>query len=122
MASISKRKTPLTFIIWLNSLISAWASGYSTKPMRVLLIALLLAVVFAISYLAVGVPFDNTGTAPNLWETMYFSFTAFATLGYGDLSYGADHPVLRIISTVEAFVGAVFLALFVVVLARKIFR
>jgi len=117
-----KEKTPLTFIIWLWNLISGWCSGYSTKPVRVLLIALLFAIAFSVFYLVAGVPIGTTCAEPSTWETIYFSFTTFATLGYGDLSYGADHPALRIISAVEALAGVVFLALFVVVLARKIFR
>lgn len=117
-----KEKSLLTFIIWLWSLLSGWSSGYSTKPVRVLLIALLFPIAFSLFYLAAGVPIDATCSAPRLWETIYFSLTTFATLGYGDLCYGADHPALRIISAVEALTGVVFLALFVVVLARKIFR
>lgn len=55
-------------------------------------------------------------------EGLYFSFTTFATLGYGDVSYGPEHPLLRMLSTVEAWCGAVFISLFVVLLARKVFR
>ena len=117
-----KEKTPLTFTIWLGSLVSGWGSGYSTKPVRMLLIALIFPIAFSVFYFVAGVPIDTTCSAPNLWETVYFSFTTFATLGYGDLSYGINHPVLRIISAVEALAGVVLLALFVVVLARKIFR
>lgn len=117
-----KERTPLTFTIWLWSLVSGWCSGYSTKPVMLLLIALMFPIAFSIFYFVVGVPIGGTCSAPGLSETTYFSFTTFATLGYGDLSYGANHPALRILSTVEALFGVVFLALFVVVLARKVFR
>ncbi len=117
-----KEKNRQSFTNWLWSLLSGWSSGYSTKPVRVLLIAILLPVTFSIFYSLVGVPFDKHCSQPGPWEAVYFSFTTFATLGYGDLSYGPDHPVLRILSTVEALFGAVSLALFVVVVARKIFR
>jgi hypothetical protein len=117
-----KERTAKTFTIWLSSLLSGWYSGYSTKPVMVLLIALMIPIAFSIFYFVVGVPIDGTCSAPGLSETTYFSFTTFATLGYGDLSYGANHPVLRILSTVEALAGVVFLAQFVVVFARKVFR
>jgi hypothetical protein len=55
-------------------------------------------------------------------SAMYFSFTTFATLGYGDLSYGPSHPWMRFLSTSEAWVGAVIIALFVAVMARKMLR
>lgn len=117
-----KEKSLLTFIIWLWSLVSGWCSGYSTKPCRVLLIALFFPIAFSVFYFMSGFPIGTTVTKPSLWETTYFSFTTFATLGYGDLSYGAEHPALRILSSVEALAGVIFLALFVVALARKIFR
>jgi hypothetical protein len=117
-----KEKTPLTFTIWLWSLVSGWYSGYSTKPAMVLLIALMVPIAFSIFYFAAGIPIGTTYSAPGLWETIYFSFTAFATLGFGDLSYGANHPVLRSLSAVEALLGVILLALFVVALARKVFR
>jgi hypothetical protein len=88
----------------------------------VLLIALMVPIAFSIFYFAAGIPIGTTYSAPGLWETIYFSFTAFATLGFGDLSYGANHPVLRSLSAVEALLGVILLALFVVALARKVFR
>ncbi len=115
-------KTALSFTVWLWSLVSGGCSGYSTKPVRVLIIAILLPIVFSICYSVAGVPFDKHCSAPRLSETIYFSLTTFATLGYGDLSYGPDHPALRVLSTVEALLGVVSLALFVVALARKVFR
>jgi hypothetical protein len=117
-----KEKTTLTFTIWLWSLVSGWGSGYSTKPVRVLLIALLFPLAFSVFYLIAGVPIHATRSATSLGEMIYFSLATFATLGYGDLCYGADHPALRIISAVEALTGVIFLALFVVVLARKVYR
>ncbi|MBI4825146.1 MAG: two pore domain potassium channel family protein [Nitrospirae bacterium] len=57
-----------------------------------------------------------------LRKSLLLLYTTFATLGYGDLHYGAEHPLLRITSTLEAFIGAVIISLFVVVLSKKILR
>ena len=49
----------------------------------------------------------------------YFSGVTFTTLGYGDY-----HPegCLRIVATVEAFLGAFMIALVTVVLVRRVIR
>ena len=70
----------------------------------------------------VGTPSVHDTLGAAMLESVYFSFTTFATLGYGDVSYGPDQPYLRVLSTVEAWFGAVFISLFVVLLARTVFR
>jgi hypothetical protein len=117
-----KEKTFSSFLVWFGSLVSGWWSGYSTKPLRVLVVGFFIAIAFAVFYLVLGTPNVYTNFKPAILESIYFSFTTFATLGYGDISYGPDHPMMRILSTVEAWGGAVVIALFVVVLARKVFR
>ncbi len=83
---------------------------------------LALALLFSLLYVVLGTPSGHETWSAAWLEGLYFSFTTFATLGYGDVSYGPEHPLLRMLSTVEAWCGAVFISLFVVLLARKVFR
>jgi len=118
----AQEKSIPTFMPWLSSMISGWLSGYSTKPIRVIALGIFVAMIFSGLYLIFGTPNTHKDFSSALLESIYFSFTTFATLGYGDISYGPEFPYLRILSTVEAWIGAVFIALFVAVLARKVFR
>ncbi len=62
----------------------------------------------------------QNGATANPLNLSYYSIVAFTTLGFGDI-----YPVgiiARIISSIEALLGAFFVALFVVVLARKWMR
>jgi Ion channel/Pentapeptide repeats (8 copies) len=117
-----KEKSVANFINWFRSCISGLLSGYSTKPHRVIIANIIVALFFAALYLRLGTPKKHTESVGALLESLYFSFTTFATLGYGDLAYDEARPYMRILSTLEALTGAVSISLFVVVLARKVFR
>ena len=71
---------------------------------------------FAAAYYTAGTPHGGVS------EALYLSFTTFATLGYGDVVYGPEHPGMRFVTTAEAWSGAAFLSAFVAALARKAFR
>ncbi|WP_020210728.1 pentapeptide repeat-containing protein [Gilvimarinus chinensis] len=120
--SFQENKSIQGFYGWLSSLLLGALSGYTTKPIRVIVMAGALSLIFAALYLMLGTPSHTEISAAAIMESLYFSFTTFATLGYGDISYSACHPYLRILSTAEAWMGAITLSLFVVVLARKVFR
>lgn len=107
---------------WFTSWVSGIFSGYSTKPSRVIFVAFAITLSFSALYLLFGTPNYDDLSSQAVLESLYFSFTTFATLGYGDISYGPTHPYLRLLSTVEAWFGAITLSSFVVVLSRKVFR
>ena len=111
-----------SFASWFTSYISDWSSGYSTKPFRVMIIGAILALCFSALYWRLGSPTHHDTDTSAILESIYFSFTTFATLGYGDVTYTVTRPYMRILSTIEAWIGAVAISLFVVVLARKVFR
>ena len=117
-----EKKSNEHFLAWLSSLVSAALSGYSMKPFRVIVTAIIIALAFAGIYLFLGTPNHHSLSWLAVLESLYFSFTTFATLGYGDISYSAGSPYLRLLSTLEAWVGAISISLFVVVLSRKVFR
>jgi hypothetical protein len=115
-------KSKENFLEWFSSLLSGVFSGYSTKPSRVIFVAIAITLFFSVLYLFFGTPNHDNLSCQAVLESLYFSFTTFATLGYGDISYGETHPYLRLLSTVEAWIGAITLSSFVVVLSRKVFR
>jgi hypothetical protein len=104
---------------WFADLLSGWITGYATKPFRVVGIGALVSLTYAVVYWRAGLPEPETH---DVLQALYFSFTTFATLGYGDVTYPSTRPWLRLLSTSEGWFGAVFIALFVTVLARKMLR
>jgi len=119
---LKEEKSFKSLNIWLGSYISGLVSGYATKAMRVFLIGFFVSLFYSCLYLFWGIPQFYEDLWLSILESIYFSFATFATLGYGDLSYGPESPYLRILSTTEAWVGAIFISLYVVVLGKKIFR
>ena len=126
--------------IWLT--VYRALAGYGEKPGWVvrnsLIIILLGAVLFFFSGVArVGadIPPESSpyiidysinsldfcwNMVPDFYYCFYYSVVTFTTLGYGDI-----HPVgyySHAIAFSEAFIGAFFMALFVVVFTRKMMR
>jgi len=119
---ILKKKKSITNIWnWFLSWSKDAFTGYSTKPSRVISSAVGISLIYSLLYYFSDVKFSNNSEV-NFLNSLYFSLTTFATLGYGDLSFGSSHPFMRLISTTEAWVGAIFIALFVTILSRKMFR
>ena len=119
---LKQRRSISAFMMWFTSLVSALLSGYATKPARVLQWGALLALGFSGLYIGLGTPSVHESIQAMYQESIYLSLTTFATLGFGDVIYDAARPWLRILTTVEALIGAIWISLFVVVLARKVFR
>ena len=119
---LKHRRSAPTFLMWSASLASALLSGYATKPVRVLLWGAFIALGFSALYIWLGTPTAHESIRAMYLESIYLSLTTFATLGFGDVTYDAARPWLRILTTVEALVGAIWISLFVVVLAKKAFR
>jgi len=117
-----KHGSPKAAWLWLKDWIWGGIAGYGTKPGRLVTLGVCTSMLYAVLYAALGELEQSNNQAHDFAEALYFSFTTFATLGYGDLSYGANHPWLRLLSTSEAWAGAIIIALFVAVMARKILR
>ena len=111
-----------SIMAWMKSFLLDLFSGYATKPMRIIYTGIFISIIFALFYTLQEALSNDKTFFISLLESLYFSFTTFATLGYGDLSVSIDQPYVRIITTVEAWMGAITIALFVTVLARKVFR
>lgn len=109
-------------------------SGYGERPTRVILTSMSFMFFCAFFYLFGGIQTPQgiinrdisfrlltefRGTAFDFLNCLYFSVVSFTTLGYGDF-----HPVgwSRLIGASEGFVGAFFMALFVLTIGRKMNR
>jgi hypothetical protein len=110
------------FFQWLKDLSGSFLSGYGIKPVRVIGLGFIVSLIFAACYYVLGTPKAGQDFTKTSLESLYFSFATFATLGYGDITYGADRPFMRLLSTGEAWCGAITIALFVAGLARKLLR
>lgn len=117
-----EKKNWMRFYVWFRDLIWSLLAGYGTKPHRVVVVGVFMSLIYALVYYSYGGPPETSGIPTNFLGSLYFSLTTFATLGYGDLTYAEGHDAMRLLSTSEAIMGAVLMAFFVVVTARKIIR
>lgn len=101
----------------------AISCGYSERPKRVVINALIIILFFSTIYYS----FDAMGKdgevdyKPSAYESIYFSVVTFTTLGYGDYS-PKPHFQFQLLASLEAFIGAFTIALFVLVFGRKVMR
>lgn len=105
---------------WLRNSLLAATTGYGERPWRVVSASLLTVLGFSLIYFVIGEPL-NGGQQGSLIDYFIFSFQSFITFIVGP---PVETPALsvRIISAVEGFVGAFFVALFVFALTRQIHR
>lgn len=115
---------------WCEWLFLKVCFGYGIKWWRLIITAMAIVVLFGVIYSTVGAQqlIDSKGTSlaaieaswdRHVWVPLYFSASAFTTMGYGDW-----HPegTLRILAVFEALSGLVLIALMTIVVARKIIR
>jgi hypothetical protein len=112
---------------WCWSKLLDMLCGYGENAARVIGFSVFVSVLSAIFYFILGVNspngfliFDTNNAIQdnifNFLDCLYFSVITFTTTGYGDFS-----PVgfSRLVATLEAFIGAFAISLFVVVFIRK---
>lgn len=111
---------------WFKLAVSRWTSLYGESPTNVIAVSLSVVFVSAVLYpiwgirnpeggiLAYPVPLSELPVV--LGKSVYFSTATFTTLGYGDVQ-----PVgwSQMLSSIESFSGALFMALLVFVLGRR---
>ena len=100
-----------------------YTCGYGEKSERTALVSLITILMFSLLYWftrCLEYPMKNPTILQQIGSTLYFSFVTFTTLGLGDIEplnfWG------RAFICCEAVIGAFFMALFVVVFARKMMR
>lgn len=101
---------------------------YATEPLRVLFSVSVIYVLFSFAYLLIpffSESYIDTGAGEDLenmhpfTKAFYFSAITFLTVGYGDF-----YPVgfLRLLASVEGYVGVFLMGYFSVAFVRKVLR
>ena len=117
LAAILSALNPFT---WLEYLFARLVFGYGERPLRPVFWAIVIVLACAIGYINLGVGAvtlcDGT-PLHSLRDAVYFSTVTFTTLGFGD--YRPCTQAARILAGLEAFTGALTMALFAVTLAKR---
>lgn len=112
-------------INWISNIILYLLAGYGERPGRVII--WWAGIIFSFAYIYHhcngiynGMVYNITSYNPKFLETLYFSIVTFTTLGFGDL---APKPgFFQLFASLEALLGAIFMAMFIFVFARKMIR
>ncbi|MBN2664208.1 MAG: hypothetical protein JXR68_11210 [Bacteroidales bacterium] len=136
LAEIRKKKLHKrlrkTSLYWMEILIFDKMGHYATNPVRVLRSMGIAYLLFSFIYLALEYVFpkkalilsslfspDSPQVMSNIAKAFYHSAITFLTIGYGDY-----YPVgiIRVLSSIEGFVGLFLMSYFTVAFVRKILR
>ena len=113
------------YLQWFGNLFLKLTTGYGERPLNVLISWIIIIFGFSFIYYIFsgiynGIAYNITSYNPNFLETLYFSIVTFTTLGFGDL---APKPgFFQLFASFEALLGAIFMAMFIFVFARKMIR
>jgi len=124
---VRRKKMPLYSAQRFLSKMVDLTSGYSERPLRVVVSSVFLTLFCALVYFGIGVegPEGHIGYLPgqsmskhlsDLGNCLYFSVVTFTTLGYGDIT---PRGIAKAVAAFEAFGGAFGMALFVVTFAKR---
>ena len=106
---------------YFPSLLMDVLSGYTEKPDRVILSSLVIVLLFGALYYFLNVPIavsKGSSMPASFWDSIYFSFITFTTVGYGDF---VPRAVLwfRLLVCAEAFSGPFMAGLYIFTLTRR---
>lgn len=88
---------------WINNIV--W--GYGEKPIRPLIISILIIFLCALCYCLFTSKCSQTHL--DFWKSLYYSLVTFTTLGYGDITQ--PDISFKVLSGFEALAGMTFWAL-----------
>ena len=118
----------LNWLWWRTLVVFLWLAthellfGYGERPIRVVITASLVVLVFAVFYFLYPLPGLSNITwgqaFARLWNSFYFSLVSFTTLGYGGWIHHPDNW-LRYLGGLQSFIGLFLTALFLVTFTRK---
>ena len=115
---------------WIWSMVANLVCGYGEKPLRVIGFSLLIILFCAGLFSLVGVfgtdldlgymaELSLAENGDDFVDCLVYSTTTFVSLGYSELAYMG---FARTIASIEAFVGGLIMAFFLVLIVRKFFR
>jgi len=96
--------------------------GYGEHYWKVAIWMGVVILIYGLIYLYLGPSYFSGRGINDLFDYFYFSIVTFTTLGFGDVQPGSNSVILRSLAASEAIFGAGLLALFIVVLARRLTR
>ena len=108
-------------IRFVPSLFMDILSGYTEKPVRVILSSLGIVLIFGFAYFlldAVRPTVENSEGPVGFWNSIYFSFITFTTVGFGDF-IPKTFLWVKILVAMEAFSGPFMAGLFIFTLTRR---
>ena len=113
------------YLQWIVDMFLKLTTGYGERPSNILVWWIGIIFGFAFIYyffsgIYNGIAYYITSYNPNFLEALYFSIVTFTTLGFGDLT--PKPGFFQLFASFEALLGAIFMALFIVVFARKMIR
>lgn len=114
-----QRKRRSHFVRIFQFWVSEWLFGFGEKVGRIILNSAIVIFTCTIVYNWKGILTNNNELVYSFEKSFYFSLVTFTTLGFGDY-----HPTqgIQLIAALEALLGAILMALFVVTLTRKLLR
>ena len=111
-------------LVWVVECVFVrWTTAYGASLARLFITWAFVVGSFGAAY---SLAPSLIGNGPNIWSLrnwvvgLHFSVTTFTTLGLGAL--GSDRLVARVLISVEAILGAVLVALAVLVIGRRYMR
>jgi len=110
---------------WIFNMFLNLVAGYGERPLQVLVWWAGIIFGYAVIYyfyngIYIRIANNIASYNPKFLEALYFSIVTFTTLGFGDL---APKPgFFQIFASFEALLGAIFMAMFIYVFARKMIR
>ncbi len=107
---------------WIFNISIEKLCGYGEHYWRVAIWMGLLILFYGLIYLWLGPTYFSGRGINDLFDYFYFSIVTFTTLGFGDVQPGSNTAILRSLAASEAIIGAGLMALFIVVLARRLVR
>jgi hypothetical protein len=104
-----------SWLYWLTS-------GYGEIPFRITYWMLLFIILFSLGYFSSRISYSGgaIGVVKDFCECLYFSTVTFTTLGYGD--WLPSDRFSKTLAGIESFSGLVFMAIFSVLIAKKMRR
>ena len=125
--TLSQNNKKWLSVSWLSDEFMRISCGYGVKPQRTIVLCAVIILIFAIfnwkgKCIKQKEDHEEDGQKDgdvSISEALYFSMVTFVTLGWGD-----HRPIglCRIYALLEAFVGWILLALFLVTLANVMIR
>jgi len=113
------------FLFLLDLFFVRWTTAYGASIARLFTTWFAViggfAAAFSLNPGLIGRAEASVWTLSNWIDGVHYSVTTFATLGLGDLSPG-ESSLGKVLTSVEALLGAVLIALAVLVLGRKFMR